>query len=98
MTQKKYAFGYSRVKNYDCPARAAGYSPEKPDESRAAADWFDTVVKHHSQSMGWDSSWHLLPEEDAKEAWLMALDEMEYEADPAVYEIAKDIAQKIGWL
>jgi hypothetical protein len=95
-----FAYGNNEVHDCECPAVSAGYSPTSvnTNSSLTVACHFDYLVKE----MDLENKSKLLSEDEAKEVWERMLEEYEEEVlehggSIHVYEVAKDIAEKLGW-
>jgi hypothetical protein len=98
-TQQQFAYGKDTIQECKCPARAAGFAPSDGDQSTAVAEWYDTTVKDVGNT-SYDS---IISEQEAKEAWLEMIDQMEKRVDgihkgERDLKIAREIAEELGWL
>lgn len=98
-TQQEFAYGKDTIQGCECPARAAGFAPSDGDESIAVAEWYDCAVK----DVGNANYSSIISEQEAKEAWLEMIDQMEkrtasiYKAERDL-KVAREIAEELGWL
>ena len=93
---QKFAYGKDTIGGCSCPAVAAGYAPNTGDESTEIAETYD----HYVGEFGLGNADSIITEEEAREAWLAAIESIEgdeYAAERKA-RVGKDIAEDLGWL
>lgn len=97
MTQERhFAHGKNSYEDCTCPAMTVGYNPKNNEDVRYVANEYDSIMGERS-SNGYLG---VVPEEEAQEAWLKALENIRHrlkDSDPAI-EIGERIAEELGWL
>lgn len=100
-TPERFAFGRDVVDDCPCPARVAGYDTTGNLKAREIAGDYDVTVR----ALFNDATKGTLSAENAKEAYLQALRDMEEryipvpdgEKIPEQLQIAREIAVELGW-
>ncbi|WP_144797604.1 hypothetical protein [Halorubrum depositum] len=93
---RNFAYGKDTIGGCCCPAVAAGYAPNTGDESTEIAETYDYYVRE----LGLDNADSIITEEEARQAWLAAVESIEqdeYAADRKA-RLGEDIAEDLGWL
>lgn len=96
MNQKQYAYGKDTIRDCNCPAVEAGFTPGDGDRSTAVAEWYDSIVRE----LDYGTVELTIPEEKAKEAWLKTVEQLRgrYHEDSEIVRTAEEIAETLGWL
>lgn len=93
---RQFAYSCDTIDGTECPATQAGFEPSSGDRSTLIALEYDEVV----HKLGLIDKSCIIPEKDAKKAWLQALENFEHD-DSVVdtdTETAREIADDLGWL
>ena len=90
---KLFAYGKDTIGSCPCPAVAAGHSPKDGDETTHVAEWYDDVVRQ----LDFDNADSVISEEQAKEAWLETINQME-SGHRGNENVGREIAETLGWL
>lgn len=90
-TERQFAHGADKFEGCDCPAVAAGFDPQE-DNVVVVASRYDIEIEGPRASTG------LVSEEEAKEAWLDAIDYLEESDHGSVSHEAYKVVENLGWV
>lgn len=95
-SSRQFMYGCNIYDDCPCPAMAAGFDPSTGDGSLEAAETYDRIL----WSDFVDNTMGTVDEETAKEAWERATEDMKnrYGEDSEFTEVAREIADELGWL
>jgi len=87
-----FAFGRNVHNECECPAIAAGRDPQKDKDVFDVSIEYDSIV-----TAGQNKSVGIIDERQAKSAWLGAIRVFESHANHEQADVAKEIAEELGW-
>ena len=94
---RRFAFGDNRVDDCECPAVAAGFSPERDSHLLNFIAHYDAIAQFNAKK----PSTGTLSEHNSKACWLHTIRELEksrYLIDLQAADAGRAVAIELGWL